>query len=47
MNVSEEESKLTGWEAIEKAFTEIYPEQDNPKHYRTIIPYILGGNDPS
>ncbi|MDE6833635.1 MAG: suppressor of fused domain protein [Ruminococcus sp.] len=45
MNQSEE-LNLSGWEAIEKAFTEIYTGQDNPKHYRTIIPYILGGNDP-
>ena len=44
--LEKEELNLSGWEAIEKAFTEIYPNQDNPKHYRTIIPYSLGGNDP-
>ncbi|MDE6426611.1 MAG: suppressor of fused domain protein [Ruminococcus sp.] len=47
----EEESEnellnMNGWECIEKAFSDVYPNQDNPKHYGTLIPFILGGNDP-
>lgn len=41
-----EEPNLDGWKAIEKAFAAVYPNQDNPKHYGTLIPWSLGGDDP-
>lgn len=37
--------KTTGWDAIEEAVTKLYGEQE-PKHYGTAIPYMLGGQDP-
>ncbi|MCR5703816.1 MAG: suppressor of fused domain protein [Eubacterium sp.] len=47
VNTSEEkEVEAIGWQAIEKEFTRVYPGQDNPKHYATIIKWIFGGNDP-
>ncbi len=41
-----EEAGTAGWDAIEAAFLKAYPGQDKPKHYATIIKWILGGNDP-
>lgn len=41
-----EEIKADGWKAIEDAFQRAYPEQDNPKHYGTLIKWALGGPDP-
>lgn len=35
-----------GWDAIEKEFLRVYPGQDNPKHYGTLIKWRFGGNDP-
>lgn len=35
-----------GWNCIEEAFQEVYPEQTNPFHFGTLVPYMLGGNDP-
>lgn len=35
----------TGWDAIDKIMETIYGEQE-PKHYGTLIPYALGGQDP-
>ena len=43
---AEKEAEAIGWEAIEKEFLRVYPGQDNPKHYGTIIKWIMGGNDP-
>ncbi|WP_291583023.1 suppressor of fused domain protein [Clostridium sp. UBA6640] len=37
---------IDGWKAIEDACLKMYPGQTNPKHYGTIIPWSLGGNDP-
>lgn len=34
-----------GWEAISRACDRLYPGQE-PKHYGTIIKWVLGGNDP-
>ena len=42
----EKEVEAIGWQAIEQEFQRVYPGQDNPKHYGTIIKWILGGNDP-
>lgn len=35
-----------GWDSITKEFERIYPGQDNPKHYGTLISWELDGNDP-
>lgn len=42
----EEEVVTDGWKAIDEAFLKVYPGQDDPKHYGTIIPWRLGGPDP-
>ena len=41
-----EEAQAVGWDAIEKEFLRVYPGQTNPKHYGTIIKWIMGGDDP-
>ena len=41
-----DEVEAIGWEAIEKEFERVYPGQTNPKHYGTIVKWILGGKDP-
>ncbi|WP_246019646.1 suppressor of fused domain protein [Bacilliculturomica massiliensis] len=38
--------KTEGWEAITQAFERIYPEQNNPLHFGTLISWMLGGPDP-
>ena len=43
---SAEEVVTVGWDAIEKEFLRGYPGQENPKHYGTIIKWIMGGKDP-
>lgn len=35
-----------GWKAIEEAFAEVYPGQEDRKHYGVLIPWMLGGPDP-
>ncbi len=35
-----------GWDAITEAFEELYPGQENPKHYGTLISWRFGGDDP-
>lgn len=40
-----EEASTAGWDAIDQALAKIYGEQE-PKHFGTIIPYVLGGDDP-
>ena len=40
------EVEAIGWDAIEKEFLRVYPGQENPKHYGTLIKWILGGKDP-
>nr|WP_294403586.1 suppressor of fused domain protein [uncultured Clostridium sp.] len=42
----EGEDSLSGWNAIEEACLKLYPRQTDPKHYGTLIPWSLGGNDP-
>ncbi|MFS0838836.1 suppressor of fused domain protein [Paenibacillus sp. 1P03SA] len=39
------EPSTAGWDAIEKEFVKLYGEQE-PKHYGTLISYMLGGPDP-
>ena len=42
----EEQVNLDGWNAIEDAFEAVYPGQDDPRHYGTLISWRFGGNDP-
>ena len=35
-----------GWDAITAAFDKMYPGQDNPIHFGTLISWRLGGPDP-
>lgn len=42
----EEEITTLGWDAIIEACKKIYPTQDNPKHYGTLLRWHLGGPDP-
>jgi len=44
--VDDDEPATLGWNAISEAFAKLYPGQDNPLHYGTIISWRLGGNDP-
>ncbi len=46
VSVKEEVPEAIGWQAIEKEFLRVYPGQENPKHYGTIIKWALGGKDP-
>ena len=45
MSVNEKD-EFFGWDAITVAFEKLYPGQDNPKHYGTLISWRFGGNDP-
>ncbi|MFB5675860.1 suppressor of fused domain protein [Paenibacillus terreus] len=40
-----EELNAPGWDAIDQTLRNIYGDQE-PKHYGTLIPYALGGQDP-
>lgn len=42
----EEEYATIGWDAITKECERVYPNQDDPRHYGTLISWRLGGNDP-
>lgn len=42
----EEKDKFFGWDAITETFEKLYPGQENPKHYGTLISWRFGGNDP-
>lgn len=42
----EKEVEAVGWHAIEQEFLRVYPDQDNPKHYGTLVKWIFGGKDP-
>ena len=41
-----EEINAQGWDAITKECERVYPDQENPKHYGTLIKWCFGGNDP-
>lgn len=43
--MSEKEVEAAGWDAIEEQMKRLYGAQE-PKHYATILPYMLGGKDP-
>lgn len=40
-----QEENTSGWDAIDQSMRELYGEQE-PKHYGTALPYMLGGPDP-
>lgn len=40
-----DEEEAVGWLAIDKKVEEIYGTQ-NPRHYASVLRYVLGGNDP-
>ena len=40
------DANVSGWDAITNLCDKIYPNQENPKHYGTLISWKLGGNDP-
>ncbi|HFR3797418.1 TPA: suppressor of fused domain protein [Streptococcus suis] len=42
----ENDDSALGWDAITEEFERIYPEQQDPKHYGTLIKYFMGGPDP-
>lgn len=42
----EDTPNTSGWDAIVAEFERIYPDQTNPKHYGTLIPWRLGGPNP-
>lgn len=44
--ISDEDVNTSGWDAIIAEFERAYPGQDNPKHYGTLIPWRLGGDNP-
>ena len=46
MTGENEKQASIGWDAITAEFERIYPGQTDPKHYATLIPWSLGGNDP-
>ena len=41
----DDEVRAIGWDAIDAALSPWYSDQE-PKHYGTIVPAMLGGNDP-
>lgn len=42
----DEEYCTAGWDAITAAFEKLYPNQTEPMHLGTLLPWRLGGNDP-
>lgn len=40
-----DETNAPGWDAIDEAMRKVYGSQE-PKHYGTLIPYMMGGADP-
>lgn len=43
--LNEQLDQAPGWDAIDEALKPIYGDQE-PKHYGTLLPYSLGGQDP-
>lgn len=41
-----QEVNSQGWDSITEECGKIYPDQENPKHYGTLISWQFGGNDP-
>lgn len=45
-NYDDELPAPVGWNAITAAFETLYPGQDNPRHFASLISWRLGGPDP-
>ena len=45
-NIDNEETNTSGFDAITETFDKIYPTQKDPLHFRPIISYQFGGEDP-
>ncbi len=43
--VMNEEANAAGWDTIDQEMMRLYGDQE-PKHYGTLLPYALGGQDP-
>jgi hypothetical protein len=41
-----EDDQAIGWDSITNAFVNIYPQQEEPLHFGTLLKWSLGGNDP-
>lgn len=46
MTENQKNPDTCGWDAIVATFEALYPNQTNPLHYGTLIPWQLGGDDP-
>lgn len=44
--ITKEEIRADGQDAITEAFEKVYPTQKDPKHYGTLISWRLGGDSP-
>ena len=44
--ITRQEIRADGWDAITEAFEKVYPTQKDPKHYGTLISWRLGGDSP-
>jgi photosystem II stability/assembly factor-like uncharacterized protein len=42
----EDDDESPGWDAIDRALEPIYHDAEPHAHYGTVVPYMLGGNDP-
>ncbi len=45
MNTEEDNESAAGWDAIDNKFSQLYGSLE-PKHYGTIVKYMMGGADP-
>lgn len=46
MEKTNDKINAPGWDAITKLCDKVYPNQNNPKHYSTLISWQFGGKDP-
>jgi len=42
----DDDDESPGWDAIDRALAPIYGDAEPHAHYGTVLPYMLGGNDP-
>ena len=42
----DDDDSSPGWDAIDRALAPIYGDAEPHAHYGTVLPYMLGGNDP-
>lgn len=46
MNNEANINKKMGWDYITEECERVYPTQKNPKHFGTLVKWVVGGNDP-